>query len=362
MEFAEKLKDFCGRLKMLKSRVKTEEATKTSMIMPFFSLLGYDVFNPLEFAPEYIADVGIKKGEKVDYAILDKKQNPVILVEAKCCNENLVKHGAQLFRYFSTTPAKFGILTNGITYQFYTDLTEQNKMDSKPFLVVNLLNLKDGDVSDLQQFQKDIFSVECVLAKAEELNYNDQIRQALLRQLDNPDAEFVSYVITDIYKGRKTQKVIDDFRPIVKKALGQLINEKINERLQSVLDDENIMITAPAKSAVKSNRNKSTETVPSSVPTITNEKTESYLIIKAILFESLNGRQLNYKDGELFEIYIGDNVSNWICRIDFNMRRIYINVPSAEKEFMKRQFRDVQDFYFYQNILCNAVTLLNHLI
>lgn len=356
MDFAEKLKEFCGRLKILKPRVRTEEATKTSMIMPFFSLLGYDVFNPLEFAPEYIADVGIKKGEKVDYAILDKKQNPVILIEAKCCNENLVKHGAQLFRYFSTSAAKFGILTNGIIYQFYTDLAEQNKMDSKPFLVVNLLNLKDGDVADLQQFQKNIFSVECVLAKAEELNYNDQIRQALLRQLENPDTEFVSYIITDIYKGRKTQKVIDDFRPIVKRALGQLINEKINERLQSVLDDENITITAPAKPVVKSNRNKSAESMPPT-PAITNEKTESYLIIKAILFEALKGRQLNYKDNELFEIYIGDDVSNWICRIDFKMSRIYINVPSAEKEFVKRQFRDVQDFYFYQNILCNAVTL-----
>lgn len=357
MDFAEKLKEFCGRLKMLKPKVKTEEATKTAMIMPFFSLLGYDVFNPLEFAPEYIADVGIKKGEKVDYAILDKKQNPVILVEAKCCNENLVKHGAQLFRYFSTTPAKFGILTNGIIYQFYTDLAEQNKMDTKPFLVVNLLNLKDGDVADLQQFQKNIFSVECVLAKAEELNYNDQIRQALLRQIENPDTDFVSYVITDIYKGRKTQKVIDDFRPIVKRALGQLINEKINERLQSVLDDENITMTQPSKLEVKARRNKNAEIAPTPTPAITTEKTESYLIIKAILFETLKGRQLNYKDDELFEIYIGDNVSNWICRIDFKTSRIYINVPSADKEFVKRQFRDVQDFYFYQNILCNAVSL-----
>jgi len=129
MEFADELKEFCNRIKALKPKIATEEATKTSMIMPFFRLLGYDVFNPLEFVPEYTADIGIKKSEKVDYAIMDKKQNPVILIEAKYCGENLSKHGSQLFRYFATTSAKFGILTNGIIYQFYTDI------DGKSFVI-----------------------------------------------------------------------------------------------------------------------------------------------------------------------------------------------------------------------------------
>lgn len=95
--------------------------------MPFFSLLGYDVFDPHEFIPEFTADVGIKKGEKVDYAIT-KDGKPIILIEAKWCGDNLEKHGSQLFRYFGTTSAKFGILTNGIIYKFYTDLDESNKM------------------------------------------------------------------------------------------------------------------------------------------------------------------------------------------------------------------------------------------
>ena len=47
----------------------TEEAAKTALVMPFIQALGYDVFNPSEVIPEYTADVGTKKGEKVDYAI-----------------------------------------------------------------------------------------------------------------------------------------------------------------------------------------------------------------------------------------------------------------------------------------------------
>ncbi len=82
MDFIDQVKLLSARIEKTKDLVKTEEATKTSLIMPFFQLLGYDVFNPIEFIPEFNADVGIKKGEKVDYAImLDEK--PVILVEAK---------------------------------------------------------------------------------------------------------------------------------------------------------------------------------------------------------------------------------------------------------------------------------------
>ena len=62
MDFKDTLKTFINRLEMLKDTVQTEEATKMSLIVPFFQLLGYDVFNPMEFCPEYTADVGIKKG------------------------------------------------------------------------------------------------------------------------------------------------------------------------------------------------------------------------------------------------------------------------------------------------------------
>ena len=100
MEFEEKLKKFIKRIDKLRDSITTEEATKTSLIMPFFNLLGYDVFNPMEFIPEYTADVGIKKGAKVDYAIMLDEQVS-ILIEAKSVNEDLKKHSSQLFRYFN---------------------------------------------------------------------------------------------------------------------------------------------------------------------------------------------------------------------------------------------------------------------
>ena len=146
MDFVDQLKQFSKRVETMRETVQTEEATKTAIIMPFFAMLGYDVFNPLEFVPEFTADVGIKKGEKVDYAII-KDGEPVILIECKSISEKLEKHDSQLFRYFGTTSAKFAILTNGIMYRFYTDLDSPNKMDDDPFLTINILDVRDNQVS-----------------------------------------------------------------------------------------------------------------------------------------------------------------------------------------------------------------------
>ena len=132
MDFIDQIKQFSERVSKLMDGIQTEEATKTSIIMPFFSLLGYDIFNPDEFVPEYTADVGIKKGEKVDYAIL-RDGNPVILIECKWIGENLQNHDSQLFRYFGTSTAKFAILTNGRFYKFFTDLEAPTKWTPFPF-------------------------------------------------------------------------------------------------------------------------------------------------------------------------------------------------------------------------------------
>lgn len=115
MDFIDQIKQFASRAEKLKDQISSEESTKTSLILPFFQLLGYDIFDPGEFVPEFTADE--EKGEKVDYAIF-QDGNPTILIEAKWCGEKLDKHNSQLFRYFGTTKAEFGILTNGIIYQF----------------------------------------------------------------------------------------------------------------------------------------------------------------------------------------------------------------------------------------------------
>jgi predicted type IV restriction endonuclease len=133
MDLIDQLRGLSSRIATTKSLIQTEEATKNAMVMPFIQILGYNVFDPLEVTPELIADVGTKKGEKVDYAIL-KDGKPIILFECKKAGSDLhINHAGQLFRYFHVTAARFGVLTNGLVYRFFTDLEQPNKMDEKAF-------------------------------------------------------------------------------------------------------------------------------------------------------------------------------------------------------------------------------------
>jgi len=238
MNFSDEIKQFSERVITIKDNILTEEATKMSLIVPFFQLLGYDVFNPSEFYPEYTADVGIKKGEKVDYAIM-QDGNPSILIECKWCGDALDKHGSQLFRYFGTTSAKFGILTNGLLYRFYTDLDEANKMDLTPFLEINLLEIKEGYLLELKKFSKENFDKDSIFSTAAELKYSNLLKELLKKELDDPSENFVRLLISSIYDGQKNQKVIDKFKPIVKKSFNGFINELVNAKISSALTKEN---------------------------------------------------------------------------------------------------------------------------
>ena len=150
MEFQNKVKGLAERVANLKENIQTEEATKNAFIMPFIQILGYDVFNPMEVIPEFTADIGIKKGEKVDYAIL-QDGNPIILVECKHWKENLDVHSSQLHRYFHATKARFGLLTNGLKYRFYTDLEQKNVMDTEAFLEFDIENIKENVINELKK-------------------------------------------------------------------------------------------------------------------------------------------------------------------------------------------------------------------
>lgn len=223
---------------LLKKSIHTEESTKTSIVLPFFQLLGYDVFNPLEFLPEFTADTGTKKGEKVDYAIL-KNNEPIMIIEVKPINTTLsTKHINQLFRYFTVTKASFGILTNGIIYQFYSDLEETNKMDLTPFLEIDFLNLTQDKIKELSKFKKECFNIKGILSSASELKYTSLLKKAIADQFNDPSEQFVRALIKNIYSGVKTQSVIDKFKELTRSSIHEYINDLINEKLHDIITPE----------------------------------------------------------------------------------------------------------------------------
>lgn len=337
MDFNESLAQFIKRVESLKDSIQTEEATKTAIIMPFFSLLGYDVFNPNEFAPEYTADVGIKKGEKVDYAILQEGV-PVVIIEAKAISRSLEKQDSQLFRYFSTTPAKIAILTNGLRYRFFTDLENQNKLDVVPFLDFNLLNMRDHQIEELKNFRKENFNVAKISDSASTLKYQSTFTQMLTEQFENPSDEFVRFFLQGVYSGVRTQSVVDRFRPILKNSMQEFISDTVNAKIKSAFSSQ----PTPAPAPVAQSQPPSSEPLePSDI------ELNAFYYLRDQIKDYVDPKDITYKKTESYTaiLYQG-NTRKWICRLIETSSQISIILPSPDKREMRFY---VANFYELDN-------------
>ena len=218
--------------------IRGEEATKHSLVMPFIQALGYNVFDPIDVVPEYTADFGTKQREKVDYAIM-REGKPIILIEAKQAETSLsIWETSQIFRYYATTEARFGILTNGVKYQFYTDLEKRNIMDKQPFLIIDMLNLDDRLVNVLEGFTKANFDAGRILSSAKELKLTPEIRLKLAKEYQQPSRDLVKFFAKGLYSGSFKQSVFEEFAPIVRKAFHEFVDDKIASRPQDAIQPE----------------------------------------------------------------------------------------------------------------------------
>ncbi len=290
MDFIDQVRSLASRVALAKDLLQTEEATKNAMVMPFIQLLGYNVFDPLEVTPELIADVGTKKGEKVDYAIL-KDGKPIMLFECKKSGGDLsINHASQLFRYFHVTEARFGVLTNGLVYRFFTDLEKPNKMDEKPFFEFNILDFRDQDVEELKKFAKAAFDVESILTTANHLKYTRAIQNTLSEWMINPPEDFVRLVPAEFLAGKHFKNAVkDQFTLITKRAFQQLVGDKINERLKGAMTPEPVLVpevAAPADAAGATSEG----FVPSAI------ELEAFQVIRAILRPVVKPGRISIRD------------------------------------------------------------------
>ncbi|WP_300654394.1 type I restriction endonuclease, partial [Pseudomonas sp.] len=297
MEFFEKLNSLSAKIRQQAAAIKTEEATKNAFVMPFInSVLGYDVFDPREVTPEFVCDVGTKKGEKIDYAIL-KDGEVQILIECKKIGEPLnVNHASQLFRYFHVTNARISILTNGQVYKFFTDLDAPNKMDEKPFLELDLLDIDEHAVPELIKLTKSAFDVDSIVNSAGELKYVSQIKKEIASQFSKPDDDFVKFFASRVYEGMITQKVREQFAELTRKAVAQFLSDQVNDRLKSAMSGA----LQPSYSAATPTTTEATaeqldEPADDKIRT-TLEELEGYHIVKAIVRSVVDAKRIIQRD------------------------------------------------------------------
>jgi hypothetical protein len=360
MDFIDRIRELSNRVPKQIDYCKTEEATKNALVMPFINALGYDVFNPTEVMPEFTADIGIKKGEKIDYAIF-QNGNPIMLFECKCATADLSKvHASQLYRYFAALPAvRFGILTNGLVYQFYSDLDAPNVLDAKPFFSFNILDFQDRHVNELKKFTKSTFDLGNILTTASELKYTDSIRQIINREFEEPSEEFVTFLTRQVYTGRITQSVKELFTDITQKALKRFLTDQINERLKSALVGTSPAEALPVPAAMEVTVDTETEETDESVIredkergiVTTEDEIEAFFIVKSILRDQISHKRIHMRDAKSYcSVLLDDNNRKPIVRLRFNREQKYIGlitVINSDKSEERVAMDETDDIYQY---------------
>ena len=336
------------RIERYTDTIETEEAVKTSIVLPFLQGLGYDVFDPSEVIPEFTADAAGKKGEKVDYAIqLNGELN--ILIECKGLRTALDrKHLAQLYRYFSVTNAKFAILTNGREYRFHSDLREPNKLDPEPFFTFDILDHSEAAIIELKKFTKENFSVEDILANAERLKYVSAIKATLERWFAEPPDGLTRLIAGEVHEGRLSQAARDAISAATVVAYKETVRDRVRSRLSTALEDPE-----PAAQISVGNDDDGQHVVT------TEEEIEGYLTVKSILSEVVDPARIYIRDAKSYcAVLLDNNNRKPLTRLHFNRSQKYVGLFDGEAED-RVAISTLNEIYKYRDRIVAACSKYN---
>lgn len=347
MNHIDALTALADKVRKHSSQIQTEEATKNAFVMPFLGqVLGYDVFDPAEVVPEYVCDIGTKRGEKIDYAVLMGGQVQM-LFECKKVTEPLrLNHASQLFRYFHVTNARIGVLTNGREYQFFTDLDAPNKMDEKPFLVLDLLDIDEHAAPTLVKLTKQAFDLESVLSAAGELKHMSLLKRVLAAELSSPSDELLRFFVGRVYDGTITAKVREQFAPLLVKAIAQHMTESINDRLRAAIAPAVQPIDAIAETEVNASGDERGEVVT------TELEKEGFFIVKSIVRSVIDPARITMRDNQTYlAVLVDDNNRKPLCRLHLNRATLYLGLLDADKRETRHVINTIDCIYDHADAL-----------
>ncbi|EPX57580.1 Prophage Lp2 protein 6 [Cystobacter fuscus DSM 2262] len=352
MGFNEDLRQLSEQVKKRQAFIKGEEATKQALILPFLQALGYDIYDPTETQPEYVADFAKKRGgvlEKVDYA-LHLRGRPALFIECKAADVAPEDHDGQLARYFNATPTvRIAIVTNGIRYRFFTDLQAPNVMDASPFMEFNILSFTDRDVELLRPFTKEFFNSESIQGHAEEIIFVGKVTTLINELLRNPSESFVRFLLAEVelVSGRVTKNVVERFVPIVKKSIQTTLLDMMTKSIQQEIAQPNVqpapVVPPPAPPSIaESLQAAAAGTEPSAGAQIdtTEFELEIFRSVQRICAESAVKQTVAYKDSaSYFGINLG-KVTSWFLRVFSNGKKksLVTRVPMEQALLLAKGF------------------------
>ena len=348
MDISGTINDTAERILKQVPYVQSEEATKLAMVNPFLNdVLGYDTADLTQVQPEFTADVGIKQGEKVDYALIHNG-DPVILIEAKVTGTPLDRSDpSQLFRYFAALDsARFGIYTDGVKYLFFTDIDKTNVMDTRAFLTLDLADIKPEAVEEVAHFVRTQFDPSEIREKADALKYVQGLRQRIAQEFRDPSDEFVRLLMSSVYDGLKTQSAVDTFKGHTQKALKSFVEINLRERLAAAFGKEAGEAEIPDTEKSETGFN--------------NEEVKAFLIIKALLHDVINVDRLHLVERQDHcAVLVDGSVRKLVCKLSLRDRPHHIELIGYDDEGnrfrMRPRLQSVDDIYVHKPVLESKV-------
>jgi predicted type IV restriction endonuclease len=238
-------------------------------------------------------------------------------------------------------------------YRFYTDLAEQNKMDEKPFLEIDMLDLKDAQIEELKKFHKSYFDVSNILSSASELKYMGELKAAIGKEFANPSPEFVRYFGKQVYDGQFTAKIAEQFSALIKRTIGNYINDMISDRLKAAIKDND----TPQEESTTTSSTVAPDTTTDKIIT-TEEELEAFYIVKSILRGTIPVDRITYRDAQTyFAVFLDNNNRKTICRLYLdsasNKRITFLDESKRE---LHNKIECLDDIYNYSAQLIEAVS------
>lgn len=321
-----------------------EEATKHSLILPFFQMLGFDIYNPSVLRPEYKAGFASNK-EKIDYAIF-QNDVPALFIEAKAYGEKLENYDAQLAKYFnSTTNLKLAVITDGVRYKFFTDLKEPNIIDIDPFLEFDFESIGTEEIEILKRFQADKFNAQELVNHAENLVYLRALKKKVRAIFREPSDDFVRFMAGDVFPKKITANALERLTPLVKQALSSVLVEMVSMGLsQEISKPEDTSIPTEVTEVVAPTSD--AESKESKVVTTEEELAGFNLIYQLITEGSGEDQKVTYKDtASYFGIHV-EKRTQWFARLHFNgnQKFVVLRIPSVQGKVLLGETWKVEEY------------------
>jgi hypothetical protein len=214
-------------------------------------------------------------------------------------------------------------------------------MDAKPFFEFDMLNFEEHQLEEVKKFTKSAFHLKDLLSSASTLKYTRAIKHIFAREIVTPSDELIRFFALQVYSGKITQSVHDQFSSIVKNALNQYLREQTHDRLKSAPASE----TEEPSQTEQEEPNVATDEEDRGI-LITQEEIEGYNIVKTILRKTVDVRRVFMHETKSYcGILFDDNHRKPICRLHFNApEKKYISLFSQKVE-SQEPITEVNDIF-----------------